>query len=167
MSFWPRIDNFAERLGGFNSVFHPRRCCRPQAHRCGVLDLRLSLLDVEFVLQAILLPRRAQEVQDGPTGHRVHQSTKRPLHVARRLFQVTCGERSFRIPQVVYQCDVVVESNTVADGAEMSSMVITEGIPETVQAVKENNRALIAPLKGVHDRLESLMLPQHIVSTVR
>ena len=21
MSFWPRIDNFAERLGGFNSVF--------------------------------------------------------------------------------------------------------------------------------------------------
>ena len=67
-----------------------------------------------------------------------------------------------------HQGDVVVESNTVADGAEnVQHAVITEGIPETVQAVKENNRALIAPLKGVHDRLESLMFPQHIVSTVR
>ena len=67
-----------------------------------------------------------------------------------------------------HQRDVVVESNTVADGTEdVEHTVITKGIPETVQAVKENNRALIAPLKGVYDRLKSLMLPQHIVSTVR
>ena len=61
-----------------------------------------------------------------------------------------------------HQRDVVVESNTVADGTEdVEHTVITKGIPETVQAVKENNRALIAPLKGVYDRLKSLMFPQH------